>query len=92
MGGTYYVFGSHLTGWSLNDNIYATATSLGGPWSSFRDFAAPGTHTYGKFGTYTGLVDVFFTGRLLGSGNFTATVAPDLTVYNTLDIDETTLG
>lgn len=45
--GIYYVFGSHLTGWSLNDNIYATATSLSGPWSSFRNFAAPGTHTYG---------------------------------------------
>ncbi|MER6069628.1 RICIN domain-containing protein [Streptomyces sp. NPDC001817] len=48
VGGTYYVFGSHLTGWGLNDNIYATATSLGGPWSSFRDLAAPGTHTYGS--------------------------------------------
>ncbi|MFJ8360925.1 RICIN domain-containing protein [Streptomyces sp. NPDC093984] len=46
--GVYYVFGSHLTGWSLNDNIYATATSLGGPWSAFRNFAAPGTHTYGS--------------------------------------------
>ncbi|MER6125475.1 RICIN domain-containing protein [Streptomyces sp. NPDC001795] len=48
VGGTYYVFGSHLTGWSLNDNIYATATSLSGPWSAFRNFAAPGTHTYGS--------------------------------------------
>ncbi|MET9078566.1 RICIN domain-containing protein [Streptomyces sp. NPDC004232] len=46
--GTYYVFGSRLTGWSLNDNIYATATSLGGPWSSFRNLAAPGTRTYGS--------------------------------------------
>ncbi|MFF0079198.1 RICIN domain-containing protein [Streptomyces canus] len=46
--GLYYVFGSHLTGWSLNDNIYATATSLSGPWSAFRNFAAPGTHTYGS--------------------------------------------
>ncbi|MFI6664617.1 hypothetical protein ACIBM1_06515 [Streptomyces sp. NPDC050481] len=45
--GMNYVFGSHLTGWSLNDNIYATATSLGGPWSPLRNFAAPGTHTYG---------------------------------------------
>ncbi|MFF6803997.1 RICIN domain-containing protein [Streptomyces sp. NPDC012616] len=46
--GRYYVFGSHLTGWSLNDNIYATATSLSGPWSAFRNFAAPGTRTYGS--------------------------------------------
>ncbi|TDU03301.1 ricin-type beta-trefoil lectin protein [Streptomyces sp. 846.5] len=44
--GTYYLFGSHLTGWSSNDNVYATATSLTGTWSSFRDFAAPGTNTY----------------------------------------------
>jgi hypothetical protein len=46
IGGTYYLLGSHLTGWSTNDNIYATATSLSGPWSSLKDFAAPGTHTY----------------------------------------------
>ena len=46
--GMYYVFGSHLTGWSLNDNVYATATSLSGSWSAFRNFAAPGTRTYGS--------------------------------------------
>ncbi|MCX5246651.1 RICIN domain-containing protein [Streptomyces sp. NBC_00201] len=46
--GTYYVFGSRLTGWRLNDNIYATATSLSGPWSGFKNFAAPGTSTYGS--------------------------------------------
>jgi hypothetical protein len=46
--GIYYLFGSHLTGWSLNDNVYATATSLTGPWSAFRNFAAPGTKTYGS--------------------------------------------
>lgn len=44
--GTYYVFGSSLTGWSLNDNVYATASSPSGAWSSFRDFAPAGTHTY----------------------------------------------
>ncbi|MDQ0931379.1 RICIN domain-containing protein [Streptomyces turgidiscabies] len=48
IGGMYYVFGSHLTGWSLNDNVYATATSLSGPWSALRNFAAPGTKTYGS--------------------------------------------
>ena len=46
--GRYYVLGSRLTGWSLNDNVYATATSLSGPWSAFRNFAAPGTKTYGS--------------------------------------------
>jgi beta-xylosidase len=44
--GLYYVLGSHLTGWSLNDNVYATAASISGPWSSFKDFAPAGTHTY----------------------------------------------
>ncbi|MFE1885365.1 RICIN domain-containing protein [Streptomyces diastatochromogenes] len=46
--GTYYLFGSHLTGWSVNDNVYTTATSLNGPWSPVRTFAAPGTNTYGS--------------------------------------------
>ena len=46
IGGTYYIFGSHLTGWSANDNVYATATSLSGPWSTARTFAPVGTSTY----------------------------------------------
>lgn len=45
IGGTYYLFGSHLTGWSTNDNQYTTATSIAGPWSSFRSFAPSGTNT-----------------------------------------------
>jgi hypothetical protein len=45
IGGTYYVFGSHLTGWSTNDNQYATATSITGTWSSWRSFAPSGTST-----------------------------------------------
>ncbi|MDX6352881.1 MAG: hypothetical protein QOF84_7671 [Streptomyces sp.] len=44
--GTYYLLGSKLTGWSLNDNVYATATSLSGTWSAFRTFAPVGTNTY----------------------------------------------
>ena len=44
--GTYYVLGSHLTGWNLNDNVYASATSLSGTWSSFKNFAPAGTNTY----------------------------------------------
>lgn len=46
IGGTYYIFGSHLTGWSANDNVYATATSLSGPWSPATTFAPAGTSTY----------------------------------------------
>jgi hypothetical protein len=43
--GTYFVFGSHLTGWSTNDNQYSTATSMAGPWSSWKSFAPSGTNT-----------------------------------------------
>ncbi|MFI9488523.1 family 43 glycosylhydrolase [Promicromonospora sp. NPDC052451] len=44
--GLYYLFGSDLTGWSTNDNQYATATSPSGPWSQWRDVAPPGSATY----------------------------------------------
>jgi hypothetical protein len=44
--GRYFLLGSHLTGWSTNDNVYATATSLAGPWSSFTNVAVAGTRTY----------------------------------------------
>jgi hypothetical protein len=46
IGSTYYIFGSHLTGWNTNDNVYATAGAPSGPWSSFRTFAPAGTKTY----------------------------------------------
>jgi hypothetical protein len=45
VGGTYYLFGSHLTGWSTNDNQYATATSITGTWSGWKSFAPSGTST-----------------------------------------------
>jgi hypothetical protein len=45
VGSTYYLFGSHLTGWNTNDNQYATATSITGTWSSWRSFAPSGTNT-----------------------------------------------
>jgi hypothetical protein len=44
--GLYYVLGSHLTGWKPNPNVYATAPSLKGPWTSFSDIAPPETNTY----------------------------------------------
>ncbi|MFL6077743.1 MAG: ricin-type beta-trefoil lectin domain protein [Mycobacteriales bacterium] len=46
VGGRYFLLASHLTGWSTNDNVYATATSLAGPWSGFSDVAPAGSHTY----------------------------------------------
>ncbi len=45
IGGTYFLFGSHLTGWSTNDNQYATATSITGTWSAFHSFAPSGSNT-----------------------------------------------
>lgn len=49
--GLYYMVGSHLTGWNPNPNMYATAKSLSGPWSSFQDIAPPRTNTYGSQST-----------------------------------------
>lgn len=49
--GLYYVIGSSLTGWSPNPNKYATAKSLSGPWSDFKDIALPETKTYGSQST-----------------------------------------
>jgi len=49
--GLYYAIGSALTGWNPNPNKYATATSLAGPWSEFKDIAPPETNTYGSQST-----------------------------------------
>ncbi len=48
----YYVVGSRLTGWNPNPNVYATAKSLAGPWSEFRNLAPPETKTYGSQSTF----------------------------------------
>jgi hypothetical protein len=44
--GRYFLFGSDLTYWNMNDNKYAIADDLAGPWSSWRDIAPSGTNTY----------------------------------------------
>lgn len=44
--GLYYAIGSYLTGWNPNPNRYATAKSLEGPWSKFKDIAPPEANTY----------------------------------------------
>jgi hypothetical protein len=49
--GLYYVVGSQLTGWNANPNKYATAKSLAGPWSEFKDIAPPAARTYGSQST-----------------------------------------
>jgi hypothetical protein len=50
--GLYYVIGSNLTSWAPNPNQYATAASLGGPWSEFKDIAPPEKKTYGSQSTF----------------------------------------
>jgi alpha-N-arabinofuranosidase len=47
----HYVIGSGLSGWNPNPNRYATAKSLQGPWSEFKDIAPPETNTYGAQST-----------------------------------------
>ena len=49
--GLYYAIGSALTGWAPNPNKYATAASLTGPWSDFKDIAPAETNTYGSQST-----------------------------------------
>lgn len=49
--GLYYSIGSALTGWRANPNKYATAPTLAGPWTEFRDVAPPETNTYGSQST-----------------------------------------
>ena len=49
--GLYYIIGSALTGWNPNPNQYATAKSLAGPWSEFKDIAPPENNTYGAQST-----------------------------------------
>ena len=49
--GLYYAIGSALTGWNPNPNKFATAKSLQGPWTEFKDIAPPATNTYGSQST-----------------------------------------
>ncbi|MDQ2799677.1 MAG: family 43 glycosylhydrolase [Armatimonadota bacterium] len=44
--GLYYLLGSHLSGWNTNPNQYATAPTMAGPWSDFKNVAPPKTKTY----------------------------------------------
>lgn len=46
VGGLYYVIGSHMSGWRPNPNVYATASSLVGPWTSFENLAPAEANNY----------------------------------------------
>jgi len=45
-GNLYYVIGSHMTGWSPNPDVFATAPALAGTWTEFKDIAPPEANTY----------------------------------------------
>jgi hypothetical protein len=68
--GLYYMIGSALTGWKPNPNKYATAPTLRGPWSEFKEIAPPETNTYGSQSTMllkiigTGTTSVIFIGDI----------------------------
>jgi hypothetical protein len=73
--GLYYVVASAMTGWDPNPNKYATAPSLKGPWSAFKDIAPPGKRTYGAQSTMLLKVagskgtSVIFMGDMWNKGN-----------------------
>ena len=46
VGALYYVIGSHMTGWRPNPNVYATASSLAGPWTEFANLAPLDANNY----------------------------------------------
>jgi hypothetical protein len=94
IGGTYYLFGSHLTGWSTNDNQYATATSVAGPWSAWRSFAPSGTNTCNSQTTSilpvsgSSTTSYLFLGDRWNSGN----LADSRYVWEPLTINGTTVS
>ena len=49
--GLYYLIGSRMTGWDPNPNLYASASTLMGPWPDFKDIAPPEAKTYGAQST-----------------------------------------
>lgn len=77
IGSTYFIFGSHLTGWSTNDNQYTTATSMAGPWAAWKSFAPSGTNTCNSQVTFilpvvgTSTTTYLFLGDRWNSNNLT---------------------
>ena len=77
IGSTYFIFGSHLTGWATNDNQYTTASSMAGPWAAWKSFAPAGTNTCDSQVTFilpvtgTSTTTYVFLGDRWNSGNLT---------------------
>ncbi|KAJ5099173.1 carbohydrate-binding module family 35 protein [Penicillium argentinense] len=55
--GLYYLFGSHLSGWSNNDNVYTTSKSLSSGWADWKTFADVGSNTYESQTTFVLSID-----------------------------------
>ena len=78
-GDTYFLLGSHGTFWNANDNFYATAPTIAGPWTYRGEFAPKGSMTWnsqsgfvlpvpGVLGTsYIYMGDRWVNGRLTSS-------------------------
>jgi len=94
IGGTYFLFGSHLTGWSTNDNQYTTATSITGTWGAWRSFAPSGTNTCNSQTTAilpvsgSGGTSYVFLGDRWNSGN----LADSRYVWQPLTVNGTTVS
>lgn len=52
MNGTYYWLSSSKTGWRSNDNRYATASSIAGPWTDKGLLAPTGENTWNSQSTF----------------------------------------
>lgn len=50
--GRYYLINSSPTGWAPNPNVYVSATSLSGPWTSPASLAPKSPNTYGSQDAY----------------------------------------
>jgi hypothetical protein len=92
--GTYFLFGSHLSGWATNDNQYSTATSMAGPWSTWKSFAPSGTNTCNSQTTFilpvvgASATTYLFLGDRWNSG----TLSDSRYVWETLTIKGTTVS
>ena len=77
IGSTYFIFGSHLTGWATNDNQYTTASAMAGPWAAWKSFAPSGTNTCNSQVTFilpvtgSSATTYVFLGDRWNSGNLT---------------------
>jgi hypothetical protein len=86
--GVYFMFGSKLTGWDANDNVYSTATKLSGPWSAWKTFADTGSNTYNSQTTF--VLDVGGNAMYMGDRWVSSNLMASTYVWLPLKIEGTT--